>query len=266
MSGAVEHGREAGAVAPGIGVLNERSLHGALKRWCARPGDLFETAVDGFVIDIVRNDRLLEVQTGNFTSIKSKLNRLVRSHPIRLIYPIAREKWIVKLAQHDRRPIARHKSPRRGRVEDLFWEMVRLPQLLSKRNFSLEVLMIQEEEVRRYKGRGRWRRRGWGVEERRLLTVLEKKVFETPADWLALLPDGLESFTTSDLAAATGMRRKLAQKMAYCLCKGGLIELVGKQGRANLYRVPDARRGASVRAERSAAEAESAAAPAAWDG
>jgi hypothetical protein len=29
----------------------------------------------------------------------------------------------------------------------------------------------------------------------------------------------------------------LAQKMAYCLREGNLIELIGKRGRANLYRV-----------------------------
>jgi hypothetical protein len=32
--------------------------------------------------------------------------------------------------------------------------------------------------------------------------------------------------------------RVLAQKMAYCLQKGEVIELIGKQGRAKLYRVP----------------------------
>jgi hypothetical protein len=32
--------------------------------------------------------------------------------------------------------------------------------------------------------------------------------------------------------------RELAQKMAYCLQKGRVIELIGRQGRANLYRVP----------------------------
>jgi hypothetical protein len=108
--------------------------------------------VDDFVIDIVRNDLLLEIQTGNFASIKSKLERLVCSHPIRLIYPIAQEKWIVRLANDGRRAVARRKSPRRGLVEDVFGEMVRIPRLSSHRNFSLQVLMIREEEARRYEG------------------------------------------------------------------------------------------------------------------
>jgi len=220
----------------GIGLLNEKPLHASLKEWYALPGDQFEITVDGFVIDIVRDDLLLEIQTGNFASIKSKLIKLLRAHRIRLIYPIAQEKWIVKQARDNSGGVTRRKSPRRGRVEDLFWEMVSFPQLLVNPNFSLEVLLIREEEVRRYDGKRNWRRRGWNTEERRLLGVTDRRLFKGAADWLALLPDKLgESFTTSDLAEAIGIRRKLAQKMAYCLRKVSVIELIGKRGRANLY-------------------------------
>jgi hypothetical protein len=79
-----------------IGLLNEKPLHASLKEWVAQPGDQFEVEVDGYVIDIVRDELLLEIQTSGFSSIKSKLQGLVDVHRIRLIYPIAREKWIVK--------------------------------------------------------------------------------------------------------------------------------------------------------------------------
>ena len=220
----------------GIGLLNEKPLHASLKTWYAQPGDRFEVAVDGFAIDIVRDDRLLEIQTGNFAAIQSKLNHLVRSHPIRLIYPLAQEKWIVKLAKDEGSQVTRRKSPKRGRLEDLFWEMVSLPQLMSHRNFSLEVLMIKEDEVRRYDDKRNWRRSGWGIEERRLLEVVNQHVFEEPTDWLAFLPEELESFTTQDLAEAIEIGRSLAQKMAYCWRQARFIQLIGKRGRANLYR------------------------------
>jgi hypothetical protein len=112
------------------------------------------------VIDIVQDDLLLEIQTSNFASIKSKLLDLVREHRTRLIYPVAQEKWIVRLAKDNFAGVVRRKSPKRGRVEDLFWEMVSFPQLLANPNFSLEVLLIREEELRRYEGRRMWRRRG----------------------------------------------------------------------------------------------------------
>ena len=226
----------------GIGLLNEKPLHASLKRWCAQPGDRFEVAVDGFVIDIVRDQLLLEIQTGNFAAIKSKLTNLVRSHQIRLIYPIAQEKWIVKLGKDRGSGGARRKSPKRGRVEDLFWEMVSFPQLASNRNFSLQVLMIREEEARRYEGKRKWRQKGWGVEERRLLEVQDQRLFEEPADWLAFLPEGLEAFTARDLAEAKDIRKELAQKMAYSLRKAKLIQLLGKRGRANLYGIDNSRR------------------------
>jgi hypothetical protein len=114
---------------------------------------------------------------------------------------------------------------------------VSIPQLLSNPNFSLEILMIREEESRRYVGKREWRRRGWAIEGRRSLAVLDQSVFGVSADWLRFIPDGLESFTASDLATATATGGDLARKMAYCLREGSVIELIGKRGRANLYRV-----------------------------
>jgi hypothetical protein len=221
-----------------IGLVNEKPLHASLKQWYARPGDRFEVPVDRFVVDIVRDDLLIEIQTRNFASINSKLCELTRSYKVRLVYPVIQEKWIVRPAIDDGGVIVRRKSPKRGRWEDLFRELVSIPRLLSHPNFSLEVLMIRGEEVRRYdRKRKRWRRRGWVIEGHRLVDVLDRRLFRQSADWLEFVPDGLQSFTTKDLATAADTDRELAQKMAYCLRHARMIELIGRQGRANLYRV-----------------------------
>ena len=103
------------------------------------------------------------------------------------------------------------------------------------------VLLIKEEEVRRRAGKGRWWRRGWSTEERRLVEVVDRRLFEGPSDLRALLPEALnESFTSEDLARAVGISRRLAQKMTYCLRKASVVSLAGKQGRANLYRTDSA--------------------------
>ena len=221
---------------PQIGTLNEKPLHAALKEWYAQPGDRFEVSVDGFVIDIVRGELLVEIQTGGFSAIKRKLTTLTARHPLRLVYPVAREKWIVKLAQDGSGRLGRRKSPKHGAFEHVFAELVSFPSLLSVPNFSLEVLLIQEDEVRRYDGKRGWRRKGWVTHERKLLEVVERRLFETPADMGELVPSDLaEPFTTSDLAAAIGQRRWLAQKMAYCLREMGALAPVGKQGNSILY-------------------------------
>jgi hypothetical protein len=219
-----------------IGTLNEKPLHAALKVWYARPGDRFEVPIDGFIVDVARGDLLIEIQTGNFAAIKRKLATLTAEYPVRLVHPIAREKWIIRLAEDGHSRFSRRKSPKRGGVEHVFEELVHIPKLLSSPNFSLDVLLIQEEEVRRYDGRRAWRRRGWVTHERRLLEVVYQRLFETVADVALLVPTTLpDPFTTADLAAAVGRRRRLARKMAYCLREMGALAPVGKQGNAILY-------------------------------
>ena len=218
-----------------IGLLNEKPLHASLKAWYAQPGDRFEVPVNGFVIDIVRDDVLLEIQTRHFGAIKSKLAALMQSHRVRLIYPIAHEKWIVQTTGGRTGVTTRRRSPKRGRVEELFREAVGIPRLLSHHNFSLEVLMTREDETRRFEGKRRWRTRGWAIEERRLLEVVERKLFEGPASWLALLPVFASPFTSRDLAEALGVRLDLAQKMTYTLREAGLVRPVGKRRTAILY-------------------------------
>ncbi len=73
----------------GIGSLNESSLHRDVKAWYAQPGDLLEAQVDGYVIDLVRGDLLVEVQTGSFASIRGKLGDLLTDHPVRLDLSVA---------------------------------------------------------------------------------------------------------------------------------------------------------------------------------
>ncbi len=221
----------------GIGLLNEKPLHASLKYWYAQEGDQVEVSVDGFVIDLVRDGLLIEVQTGNFAAIKSKLNRLIQNHPIRLLYPIVVEKWIVRSSSPGGGTVQRRKSPKKGRIEDLFCEMVSLPQLLLNQRFSLEVVMIQVEETRHYQSTQRRRRTGWTIVERRLLNVVGQQRFINSTDWLGLLPTSLESFTTADLATALDIRLELSQKMVYCLREGGLIQQSGRQGRSRLYSI-----------------------------
>ena len=220
----------------GVGLLNEKPLHASLKAWYAQPGDCFEVGVDGSVIDIVRGELLVEIQTRSFSALKRKLEKLVVSHTVRLVYPIAAKKWIVRLSDDGTVEQGRRKSPKHGAVTELFRELVSFPHLISHPNFSLEVLLIQEEEVRQQGLARNWRRRGWGTVERRLLNVVDRRLFATPADLAALIPASLEEpFTTAGLADAIHQPRWLAQKMTYCLRSAGAIAEAGKQGKATRY-------------------------------
>ena len=224
-----------------IGTMNEGSLHAALKSWYAEPDDRIEVPVDGFIVDIVRGEMLIEIQTRSFASMKKKLLSLVEQYCVRLVYPIPRDKWIIKVLDDETAEVTRRKSPKHGRWVDVFDELVSFPQLMLSPNFELDIVLIQEEEIWcRATGRA-WRRRGWKVVDRLLLDVVEQRRFESRDDLLGLLPDNLDDpFTTSDIAKLLGRPRRLAQRAAYCLREMGAILPVGKTGNAILYARQDA--------------------------
>ncbi len=225
----------------GIGTLRETELHAALKALYTEPGDMLEARVDGYVIDLLRGETAIEFQTHNFHAIRGKLQRLVERRPVRLVHPVALERWIVR-QDADGRPLpGRRKSPRRGHAAHLFLELVSLPALLAHPNFSLELLLIREEEVRGPQApvrRGRWRPKDWHVVGRRLLAVTDRLLLTCPADCLRFLPPGLpQPFTNRELARSLGQPAHIAEKMTYCLRQMGVVAEVGRRGRALEQRV-----------------------------
>lgn len=220
-----------------IGALRERHLHASLKAWYAEADDLVETAVDGYVIDLVRGDLLIEIQTRGFAGMRPKLVALLgRGHRVRLVHPIAVDRWIVQV-DDDGSVLGRRRSPRHEGPADLAAELVSFPEFLADPGFELEVLLTRQEEVRRHDPARCWRRRGWTVVERRLAEVVDRVTFAVPGDLVALLPPGIpEPFTTADLAMALGRPRRAGQQLAYCLRRAGVIEPSGLPGRAVAYR------------------------------
>ena len=131
----------------GIGRLNEAPLHASLKEFYAGEDAQMEVPVEGYIVDVKRGDLLIEIQTGNFSAIKTKLQRLVEDHPVLLVYPIALEKWIVKRPKDDGGQETRRKSPKKGKVVEIFKNLVSFPHLLLHDHFTLEIVLTQEEDL-----------------------------------------------------------------------------------------------------------------------
>ncbi len=225
------------AADPHIGTLNEAHLHASLKELVSEPGDRFEVRVDRFVVDILRGDLIVEIQTRSFGSMKAKLHALLATRKIKLIHPIAHERWIVKLARNKKETDTRRKSPKRQGLEAIFSELVSVPDLIDHPNLEIELILVQEDEIRYHDPKKAWRRKGWVVQERRLLDVLDRMIIRSSADLFSLIGSDLPvEFTTADIAKVSGWNRRTAQQAAYCLRGSGAIEMTGKQGNAIIYR------------------------------
>lgn len=205
---------------PHIGTLNEGSLHVALKDHYAEPGDEFEVPLDRFVIDIKRDQLLIEIQTGSFGAMGRKLDHLLPDYRMLLVHPIAVESWL------DRPNAKPRRSPKKGSLYTLFEQLVSIPTLLDHPNLTLDIALVsvtkrQEADPKARRGRG-----GFRTVDRLLREIREIHRFETTDDLLALLPDDLpDVFTTADIAAAGSFGRDVAQRMAYCFKALELFEV-----------------------------------------
>ena len=220
-----------------IGELNEGPLHAALKATYVANGGEAEVAMDGFVADAVRGGVVYEIQTGSFSGLGRKLAHLIQTHRVVLVHPIAETSIMFKQPVEPGDKVTRRKVPKRGKLIDIVAELVYIPHLLAHPNFSVEVVLTHEHQMRRYDPDKRRGRGGWRIEERSLVDILESKRIAAPLDLLDFLCADLpEPFTTRDLALALDESMDTAQKMAYCLYKSGCAERCGKQGNAYLYR------------------------------
>ena len=218
-----------------IGTLNEYAIHNQLKEEYTGKNDKTEQEIDGYYIDIIKKTGLVEIQTKNFSMIKPKLKKLLAKYKVKLVHNIPEVKWLVRIDENGE-IISKRKSPKKGRLVDLFNELVSLPEIITDKNFSLEILMIEEEELRCDDGKGSWRRRGVSIKDRKLIEVIDRKIFHDKSDFLGFLPCNLgELFTNENLAKNTGLSIYMARKITYCLRKMGAIMKSGKKGKKLLF-------------------------------
>ena len=170
----------ASAAVSNIGVLREGPLHAAVKAALAEPGDRLEVPVGRFVIDLVRADgELVEVQTGGFGALGKKLDALLDEHRIRIVYPVAAERRIVRVDEHGQ-VLGVRRSPKRATAAAVFDKLVAFPSLLTHPNLTIEVVLLREDHVRGPQPTTT-RRRTRDPGERRMVEVLDQVALRTSA-------------------------------------------------------------------------------------
>ena len=219
----------------GIGTLNEHNLHAELIQAVSQPGDQLEALVDGYYIDVLRDNLAIEVQTSNLAKLSRKVNKLDSNYQVEIIYPLQAIKYIIKQTPEGE-VLSRRKSPKREKPTDIFNQLVHAPHVIDAPNISLSLYMIEAEEIWCDDGQGSWRRKNWSIAQRHLIRIISTKKFQTTQDFLTLLPRSLPSpFTNKQLASQLGIQSRLAGKITYSLRKMNLLETVGKEGKAYLF-------------------------------
>lgn len=220
----------------GIGTLREKTLHRVLKNWIEPRTCCREQPFSGFVVDILNEDGVTEIQTRGFFALRRKLEILLSQTPVRVIFPLPARRWIRWADPETGELSPRRLSPRRGDFFDAFYELMHVAPLLGHPQLTAELLLIDAEELRLCNGWGKGGKRGATRIELLPLALAGQCELHAPQDYAALLPPGLpDSFTCAALRAATRRSETLCRRALYTLERAGAVERVGKQGRALLY-------------------------------
>ena len=250
------------ADAPRIGTLREKRLHAAVKRYLCpdetcheRPvGDLLRE--DGakprrMVADILTDGHIMEVQTGGFFPLKSKVAWYLTHTPCRVtvVHPIPAVKYLSWINPEDGSIISRTKSPKRGRVRDIAKELYWLSEFIGDPRVSVRLLLLELEEYRLADGWSKDKKRGSNRYERFPTALLGDVTLWKAADYASyFLPPALTApaaeedpptFTAAAYAKATGIRGKAAYSTIHLLEKLELVrESEERMGRAATWYAP----------------------------
>ncbi|MCL5952681.1 MAG: hypothetical protein M1132_13350 [Chloroflexi bacterium] len=113
-----------------------------------------------------------------------------------------------------------------------------LPDLFNYEGFEVQVLLIEEEEVRVADGKGSWRRKGESIRDRRLIRVLDQTIFSNGHAFLRFLPDGMVGpFSNAGLAKEKRIPIHTARQITFCLKKMGVIREAGREGRSLFFEI-----------------------------
>jgi hypothetical protein len=215
-----------------------------LKRHYAGTAARTEVVVDRYRIDAVVGRRLIEIQHGSLAAIRTKIARLVERHSVLVVKPIVASKQLIKHAAEGGPVVSRRASPKRGKLLDIFDELVYFTRVFPHPRLTLEIVLVEIEELR-HPGHGRrrrWRRDDHVVADQRLVTIGDSIRLRTSRDLLKLLPASLpQKFHTGHLSDHLAVNRTVAQRVAYCLREMNAVETIGKQHNAMLYGLPKRR-------------------------
>lgn len=190
----------------------------------------------GYRIDGLADGRLVEIQQSPLGAIRDKVRKLLETHRVLVVKPLAADKTIFRWDAKKTRVQSCRKSPRHEQPWNLFEELVHFVNVFPHERLSLEIVLTEQQEDR-VPARKRTRRgKDYRVVDKRLVEVRGVFRIETIDDLWNLLPVLPVEFTTAELAAAMSIPRWIAQKVGYCLRKTGAAETTGKRGNALVYR------------------------------
>ncbi|QNU65418.1 hypothetical protein EHE19_010760 [Ruminiclostridium herbifermentans] len=220
----------------GIGTLGEKTLHAVLKHYFEPYTANHEVRMGSFVADIVGENGIVEIQTGNFNKLRKKLETFLEVTTVTVVYPIPSTKWIVWIDDSTGEVTDKRKSTKKGSPYEAFFELYKIKSFLTHHNFRLCIVMIDIIEYRKLDGWSEDRKKGSSRYERIPVEIIDEIYIDNKWDFEKLIPQDMpKNFTSKDFKKLSALNLKKAQTAMNILQYVGVIKQIGKDGRLHLY-------------------------------
>lgn len=222
----------------GIGTLSEKTLHAILKNYYEPDEDKQEIPIEKYVADIFTGEEIIEIQTAQFNRMRDKMNVFLPLYPVTIVYPIAREKWLYWVDPETGAVSEGRKSPKKGNEYVGFVELYKIKQYLNHPNLKLKFVLIDMEEYKLLNGWGKQKKNNASKFDRIPLRIHKEILIERKEDYMQFIPYDLEeNFTSKSFGKAAHIPQKLATVVLNILDYMEVVERIGREGQAYLYRV-----------------------------
>ena len=228
---------EKGKAQIGIGTLSEKTLHAVLKNYYEPNIEKQEIKIGRYYADIFREAQIIEIQTRHFNKLRQKLAYFLEQYAVKIVYPIPYQKWIYWIDEQTGEISGGRRSPKKGTIYEALIELYKIKMFLRHENLHLDILLIDMEEYRLLNGWSKDRKKGAHRMERIPTALVEVLHIQRLEDYRAFIPESLsDPFTCKEFAEKAKISLRLAQTSVNILLEVNVIERIGKQGRAYLYK------------------------------
>ena len=227
--------------APGeIGILAEKTMHRVIKSYMEVREECHEIKVGRHHADIKNEFGIIEIQTRSLYPLRKKLETFLPEYPVMVVVPLAQKKYVSWIDMETGAVTKRHTSPKKESFYTLCRELYGLRDYFTHPHFSLHLLFLETEEFRYLNGWSKDKKRGSERCDRIPLQLLDELHLAKAEDYRQFLPENLpDTFTTAEFAKLAKLPKRSEWYVIATLQKLGILELCGKEGRSNLYRVTE---------------------------
>ncbi len=224
-----------------IGRLSEKSLHRILKYYIEPNEDFHEVSFLGQVADVKNCNGVFEIQTRSAERLNPKLEKFLLHSPVTVVLPLAAEKYVSWIDINSGNLGNAHKSPKHETIFDALFELSKIKNFIKNENLHIKLIFLSVSEYRYLNGYDRSGKRGSTRCERipnKLLREIDiLNISEIKSLVLKELPS--EEFTALEFKKLTKRTQRKNHYILHFLIELGVIERIGKCGRAFVYKKKD---------------------------